>query len=209
MPLISLPKTAPPPPRQDSAGFTLVEILITVVVLSIGLLGLAGLQISGLRANMSSEARSKATLLANDIIERMRANPLGVQNPVAAADNQYAGIDTDSLTCGTDPSPFCSNTSSADAENCTAAEMAAFDAWVWGCGLPVASGVQRGGVQNFLLNGAATVTCNDNDTSDADACSPGSSHTVTVSWSENSPNATATTSAGDSQTQTISLVVVP
>jgi type IV pilus assembly protein PilV len=202
MPLITSPKTATQLPRA-SAGFTLVEILITVVVLSIGLLGLAGLQISGLRANMSSEARSKATLLANDIIERMRANPLGVDA------NQYAGITTASLDCDTDPSPFCSNTSSADAENCTATEMATFDAWVWACGLPVAAGVQRGGIQNFLLDGAARVTCTDNDASDADACSPGSSHTVTVSWSENSPNTTETTSAGSSQTQTISLVVVP
>jgi type IV pilus assembly protein PilV len=56
-------------------GFTLIEVLVTIVVVSIGLLGLAGLQINGLRANVSSEARSKATLLANDIIERMRANP--------------------------------------------------------------------------------------------------------------------------------------
>lgn len=188
---------SPRPTPQRNTGFTLVEILITVIVLSIGLLGLAGLQISGLRANMSSEARSKATLLANDIIERMRANPLGVDA------NQYAGINTDSLACDTDPSPFCSNTSSTAAENCTAAEMAAFDAWVWGCGLPVPAGAQRGGVQNFLLNGTARVTCNPSP------CVPGSAYTVTVSWSENSPTATATTSAGSSQTQTISLVVVP
>jgi type IV pilus assembly protein PilV len=204
----------PRPTPQRNTGFTLVEILITVIVLSIGLLGLAGLQISGLRANMSSEARSKATLLANDIIERMRANPLGVQNPVAAADNQYAGINTASLACGSNPNPFCSSNSGGATlvtapGGCTPAQMAAFDAWVWGCGLPVPSGVQRGGVQNLLLKGAATVTCNDNDASDADACSPGSSHMVTVSWDENSPTATATTSAGSSPTQTISLVVVP
>jgi type IV pilus assembly protein PilV len=196
---MSYPKSRP----RTSSGFTLVEILITVVVLSIGLLGLAGLQISGLRANMSSEARSKATLLASDIIERMRANPLGVDA------NQYADINTTTLDCGTDPSPFCSNTNSSDAENCTATEMATFDAWVWGCGLPVAGGAQRSGVTNFLHNGIASVACSDNDTSDTDACSPGSSHIVTVSWDENSPNATDTTSAGDSQTQTISLVVVP
>ena len=87
----------------NQKGFTLVEILITIIVLSIGLLGLAGLQISGLRANMSSEARSKATVLANDIAERMRTNTLGVHNDDADADNQYADISTANLNCNTLP----------------------------------------------------------------------------------------------------------
>lgn len=185
-------------------GFTLIEVLVTAVVVSIGLLGLAGLQISGLRANMSSEARSKATLLASDIIERMRANPLGVD-----ADG-YAAINIANLDCNANPNPFfCSNTSTSGiAEDCTPAEMAVFDAWVWGCGLPVGD-AQRSGVQNILLNGTATVTCNDNDAIDADACSPGSPHTVTVSWDEGSPSATDTINAGDIQNQTISLTVTP
>ena len=58
--------------RTQRNGFTLVEVLVTIVVASIALLGLAGLQITGLRANMSSEARSKASVMANDIAERMR-----------------------------------------------------------------------------------------------------------------------------------------
>ena len=189
--------------HKSVVGFTLIEVLVTVVVVSIGLLGLAGLQISGLRANMSSEARSKATLLASDIIERMRANPLGVDA------NGYAAIDTN-LDCNANsPSPFCSNTSTSGiAEDCTPAEMAVFDAWVWACGLPVGD-AQRSGVQNILLNGAAAITCNDNDAADTDICSPGSPHTVTVSWDEGSPNATDTINAGDIQTQTISLTVTP
>jgi len=179
-------------------GFTLIEVLVTIVVVSIGLLGLAGLQISGLRANTSSEARSKATLLANDIVERMRANPLGV------AAGGYDAIVVDDTTCaGALPSPFCSNTSSDAAEDCTATEMAAFDARVWACGLPVASGVQPGGITHQLSSGTASVTCN------AAPCVPGSSFTVTVSWSELSPNATDTVSKGESTTQTLSLVVVP
>lgn len=55
-------------------GFTLVEVLVAVVVLSIGLLGLAGLQLSSLQANQQAFLRSQATVLGQDIIERMRAN---------------------------------------------------------------------------------------------------------------------------------------
>ncbi len=56
------------------AGTSLLEVLVTLVLLSIGLLGLAGLQASGMRVGHSSIHRSQAAQLAQDIIERMRAN---------------------------------------------------------------------------------------------------------------------------------------
>lgn len=55
-------------------GFTLIEVLITVVILALGLLGLAGLQISSLRNNLSAEHRGKAAQLAYDMTDRMRSN---------------------------------------------------------------------------------------------------------------------------------------
>jgi len=57
-----------------SRGFTLIEVLISVVIFSIGLLGLAGLQATGIKLNHSSLLRSQATLMAYDIADRMRAN---------------------------------------------------------------------------------------------------------------------------------------
>jgi len=64
-------------------GFTLVEILVTLVVMSVGLLGLAALQLTSLKANHGSATRTQAVYLAYDIIDRMRANP------TAAAANNY------------------------------------------------------------------------------------------------------------------------
>jgi type IV pilus assembly protein PilV len=55
-------------------GFTLLEVLVALVVLSIGLLGLSGLQTSSLRNNHSAFLRSQATLAITDIMDRMRAN---------------------------------------------------------------------------------------------------------------------------------------
>lgn len=55
-------------------GVTLVEVLVTVVVLSIGLLGVAMLQLNSLNANHSAYMRSQAVNLAYDITDRMRAN---------------------------------------------------------------------------------------------------------------------------------------
>lgn len=64
--------------RSDQAGFTLVEVLVTLMVLSIGLLGLAGLHATSLRASGSAYMLTQATMLANDMADRMRANIPGV-----------------------------------------------------------------------------------------------------------------------------------
>jgi len=61
-------------PRNRVRGFTLVEALVALLALSIGLLGVAGLQLAGLRANLSASWRSQGTYLAYDILDRMRAN---------------------------------------------------------------------------------------------------------------------------------------
>lgn len=57
-----------------SRGLTLVEILIALLILSIGLLGLAGLQTLSLKFNTSAYYRTQATQLAYDFADRMRAN---------------------------------------------------------------------------------------------------------------------------------------
>jgi len=51
---------------------------VSLVVLSIGLLGLAALQLTSLKANLGSATRTQAAYLAYDIIDRMRANPTDV-----------------------------------------------------------------------------------------------------------------------------------
>jgi type IV pilus assembly protein PilV len=58
----------------SKAGFSLIEVLVAVLVLSIGLLGLAGLQGRALRDNQSSFLRSQAVQGGEDILDRMRAN---------------------------------------------------------------------------------------------------------------------------------------
>ncbi len=60
--------------RKQSGGFTLLEILIAVLVMAIGLLGIAALQTAGIQFNRGAYFRSQATSLAYDIADRMRAN---------------------------------------------------------------------------------------------------------------------------------------
>jgi type IV pilus assembly protein PilV len=59
---------------RAQAAYTLVEVLVAVIILSVGLLGLAGLQARGMRNSHDAYLRSQAAMLAYDISDRMRAN---------------------------------------------------------------------------------------------------------------------------------------
>lgn len=97
-------------------GFTLLEILITLVVLSIGLLGLAGLQLNGLKSNHSSYLRSQATILTQDIIDRMRINRVSAIN---GAYDTGLGDEPTQATC------------EGVGVNCSAAALAGADLYEW------------------------------------------------------------------------------
>jgi type IV pilus assembly protein PilV len=60
--------------KQTQKGFTLLEVMVTLLIISFGLLGLAGIIANSLKYNQSAYASSVASLMANDIIDRMRAN---------------------------------------------------------------------------------------------------------------------------------------
>jgi type IV pilus assembly protein PilV len=62
------------PMKRFNDGVTLVEILVTVVIISVGLLGVAALHTISLRNGQYAHSRSQASAFANDIIDRMRAN---------------------------------------------------------------------------------------------------------------------------------------
>lgn len=93
-------------------GFTMIEVLIALVVLSIGLLGLAGLQTTGLRFNQSAAMRGHATQLAYDLADRMRANQAAVST------GAYLGAASATAACHS-------------TTRCTPAEMAADDLYTW------------------------------------------------------------------------------
>ncbi len=64
---------------QGQSGFTLVEIMVSLVILGIGLLGLTGLQVSGLKNTQTASQNRLSTMLAYDMAERMQSNPYSVE----------------------------------------------------------------------------------------------------------------------------------
>ena len=82
--------------RKFDRGFTLLEVLIAIVVLSFGLLGVASLQMIGLKNNQSSLFTSQASALAYDMLDRMRINRVEVAN--YATSNAYWDYGSDCAT---------------------------------------------------------------------------------------------------------------
>jgi len=100
----------------------MVEVLVALAVLSIGLLGTAALQMQSKRANLGSVERTLASMLVNDMFERMRANP-------GAFDTYLAQLDaSQEVGRGNLSEPGQSCTTS---EPCTPVQLAALDVWEW------------------------------------------------------------------------------
>lgn len=74
-------------PRRD-AGFTLIEVLVAVLVLSLGVLGAAGMQAASLRANREARAQEVGTRMAMELAELIRANHVQARNGTTAT-NPY------------------------------------------------------------------------------------------------------------------------
>jgi type IV pilus assembly protein PilV len=88
--------------RHTQTGAGLIEALISVFVVSIGFIGLAGLQLTGLAASNNSLFRSKAVYLSYQMADRVRANLPGV---AAGAYDNLTGVPTDPGCIATDCTP--------------------------------------------------------------------------------------------------------
>lgn len=177
-------------------GVTLIEVLVAIVITSIGILGFASLQFLGINSNQSAYYRSQATFIASDLSERMRANIDGMNG------NQYRNFDSTNLSCDSITGSFCDERNNGGtavgAGSCNAAQRAANDVFVATCGYSsneyTDDSIKTSLLADLLPNGRITITCNDSvptPSGDADICTDFSDHTIVVSWSESNEGADA------------------
>ncbi len=96
---------------RKSKGFSLVEVLIALIIMSVGMLGIAGLYVQSMQAGRTSMLRHHAVTLAGDIADRIRANPIA-----GAAYTATPGQDNNCVGTGA---------------TCDSAQMAAHDIFLW------------------------------------------------------------------------------
>jgi type IV pilus assembly protein PilV len=112
-------------PRSASRGFSLIEVLVSMFIVSMGILALAGLLQSASRYGKMSELRSSATLLANDIADHIRANPGG------AAGNFYNVTDAFPATGAHDNRSPAGNLCEGSGTKCSPQDLAYVDVAIW------------------------------------------------------------------------------
>jgi type IV pilus assembly protein PilV len=113
-------------------GVSLIEVLMAVLVFSVGLLGLSGLLITSFRSNQVGYQRTQAEFLAMSMADRMRANPLAVWS---------GGYNSASY-------PISGTQACTDASACTPAKVAVRDQAMWSSQLTT-----------FLPNATASIAC--------------------------------------------------
>ncbi len=148
--------------KKSQSGFSLLEVLISVLVISFGLLSLAGLQMTSVKGVNNAHSENTASMLIMELSERMRANPKAVAD----------GIYGRKVSCSTEVRN-CRGT-----EVCSYEETALFDLKEVMCGTTV-NNASQGGVQNLLPQGTMNIVC-------VGGCDmPDVAHRITVSWSAN------------------------
>jgi type IV pilus assembly protein PilV len=121
------------PCPQMQRGATLLEVLITMLVVAVGLLGAAGLQLASTRYQQTSTLRSQALLHADMIIEKMRVNNVTLTLPNLAAaqanpEGAYLAADSYADAADLPDDPDCGLEGQAD---CTAPQAAQRDLREW------------------------------------------------------------------------------
>ncbi|MBF0470751.1 MAG: type IV pilus modification protein PilV [Gammaproteobacteria bacterium] len=178
--VISPVRSLPPPnavvnrSRRQQAGFTLIEVMVAAVIVSIGMFGIAALQLNGLHAVSSSGNRAQVNLLMDTLIEMMQANPTGVTNG-----NYQATLDsTMTIPIFTECAEYYSGSSNVSATSCTPAALAAYDVNTWFYGTP--SGINRSGgvVSQLPVSPVVTINCR------SGSCADGQIHDICISWQE-------------------------
>lgn len=117
-------------PEQQS-GIGLIEVLVSLLIIVIGVLGMAGLQSRGLQLNQAAYLHSRATFLAGDMLDRIRAN----QTIAKSSDFYQTGLGDDIESCDENEYPAACETG-----ECTGQQLAQYDIEQWkfqlACELP-------------------------------------------------------------------------
>lgn len=169
--------------RSSQRGVSLIEVLVAVLIFSVGLVGLAGLLIMATRSNQAAYLRTQVTFLAHNMADRMSANPMAVWG---------GSYNSSGYPVSTTVSTACDSTAP-----CTPDNLATHDMQMWSSQLAA-----------FLPNPQASIDCSATNAGFAPTAAQygmrppyGGNCTMTIQWIERGAGDKAN-SAGVQQTFT-------
>ena len=187
--------------KLQQTGFSIIEVLISIFVLALGVIGAAGMQLTALRTSQQSAFQTAALELAAEMADRMRAN----DSQMRRADNHYLNVDFRSGE-NTDPVPPSTMCYSAGTD-CSAEELAKFDIYEWERRIKA------------VLPGGRALICRDASPWDSGAgaltwaCTGASSGSaslvVKLGWQGKNPDGTLVADAGKQFPPSVALTVEP
>lgn len=191
---------------RQQRGVTLVELLVSVFVFAIGVLGFSALQTRSLQATYDNAQREDVVWMADSLISRIRANNFATSGYVAAIN----GFGTDCPTTPVAAPPAAACAADADGTNAACAEdsLATYDVWDVLCNNVDSNDTIRNSGGLGVVNGLQiSLTCDDAITTDSDSCSTGSDLALNFMWctksAETETNNSDCTQAFAQQTYTL------
>ncbi|QPG06499.1 pilus assembly protein PilV [Salinimonas marina] len=162
-------------------GVGMIEILVTLFVLAVGLLGVASLQFVGSFQNRDAISRTQSELVAEQVAESLRsaARPATAGDGMVAHNDYFsnASYNFTGLSCAGNDPYLChclskpSSVPNCEGTECTESQMARYEGWALSCAAVQTNPQTR-----------INVGCQDNNIVDADVCSAGSRIQITLSW---------------------------
>ena len=117
--------------KSSVRGISLIEMMVAVLVLSIGLLGIAGLQAATSKYKINTWARSSSSALLSDLSERIRINPAVAGTSFASAGVESASAYSLIQTWAIQQADALTITKNCETTVCSATERATFDLLTW------------------------------------------------------------------------------
>lgn len=144
---------------KSSSGFSLIEVMVTMAITVIGLVGLSAMQLEANRATSDSGNRSQAVWMLEDLTNRIKANR---KSAVSSYDTGGSVV-----SCDSPPATICASyfdgASKVNAAGCSSETLALYDLWDVACSRPISiagSDVIRTSSADFIANPQLEVSYN-------------------------------------------------
>ncbi|BBF86580.1 type IV fimbrial biogenesis protein PilV [Aquitalea magnusonii] len=166
---------------NKTSGFTMLEVLVSILIVGVGMLAIAGMQGRTLKTVREAETQAVAAMLAGEVADAMRANASATINASGSVTEDWSNyVETSYSDHSSAPITLCA---AASATACTSAQMAAYDLYQFKSSLASAFvDSNRSSVRAIVCRDSTASSTINFDDSKLGGCTGGSKLMIRVAW---------------------------